>query len=155
MGGSDGEEALRAAARRRGRGDDTERGMKWALITGAGKRIGRAVALGLAREGWSVAIHYNSSRDEAEAVAEEARAHGVSAAIFQAELSDESKLAPLVAAAQKAAGGKLVGLVNTAAAFVFDDINSLTSDNLKKHMDVNALAPALLAREFAKSLPED
>jgi NAD(P)-dependent dehydrogenase (short-subunit alcohol dehydrogenase family) len=128
--------------------------MSWVLVTGAGKRLGRAVALGLARASWSVVVHYNSSRAEADSAVAEIKALGANAASFQAELSDQTTLKPLIENAQRAAGGDLVALVNTAAAFEYDNVATLTEERLRKHMDVNALAPAVLARELAASLRE-
>ncbi|GIX15610.1 MAG: hypothetical protein KatS3mg118_3569 [Paracoccaceae bacterium] len=64
-----------------------------ALITGAGRRLGRAMALDLARQGWDVAIHCNASEAEAVRVAAEARAHGVRAAVLQADLLDDGAVA--------------------------------------------------------------
>ena len=129
--------------------------MSWVLVTGAGKRLGRAAALGLARAGWSVVAHYNASRAEADSVVAEMKALGVGAANLRAELSDQATLKPLIEDAQRIADGGLTGLINTAAAFEYDAIDTLTAERLAKHMNVNALAPALLARELAASLPED
>lgn len=123
--------------------------MSWALVTGAGKRLGRAVALELAAHGWDVAIHYNASSRDAENVAAEARAKGVKAETFGADLSDAAALAPLVEAAAKAANGALAGLVNCAALFEHDVIGDLTPAHFERQMKVNALAPSLLARAFA------
>jgi NAD(P)-dependent dehydrogenase (short-subunit alcohol dehydrogenase family) len=64
--------------------------MTRALVTGAGKRLGRAMALDLARRGYDVAIHYAASRDAAETVADEVRTIGRTAAILQADLLDEA-----------------------------------------------------------------
>ena len=120
--------------------------MKWALVTGAGKRLGRAVALHLKANGWGVVAHYNHSRAEAEQV---------SAQTAQGDLSDPNAAAPLIAAAREAAGGRLDALVNTAAIFEHDDIASLSAAALDKHMHINALAPALLARAFAEGCDAD
>ncbi len=126
--------------------------MKWAFVTGAGQRLGRAVVLELARQGWGVALHYRSSRDEAEAIVQNVRANGGDAVALQADLSDASALADLMAAAQTAAKDQLAGLVNCAAIFEHDRLESLSAAALDAHMHVNALAPALLAREFASCL---
>lgn len=127
---------------------------KWALITGAGKRLGRAVALELASHGWGVAVHYRRSQKDAEDVAEAARAKGVGAAILQADLSDEASLTDLAAAAQAASGDALVGLVNCAASFDHDTLNNVSAKTLHAQIDVNTLTPSVLAREFASCLPE-
>ncbi len=125
----------------------------WALVTGAGKRLGRAVALELARAGFSLAVHYNSSAKEAEETCDEARALGVAAAPFGADLSDESTLEPLVRAANGA--GPLRALVNAAALFDHDVIETLTRDHFERQMRVNAYAPSALAKAFAALLPAD
>lgn len=126
--------------------------MSWALVTGASKRLGRAVSLELARHGWGVALHYNSSANEALALAKEIAGAGGHAATLQAELSDTASLKPLVQAARDAAGGKLTGLVNCAALFEHDVVADLDADRFERQMRVNALAPALLARAFAEQL---
>ena len=128
--------------------------MSWALVTGAAKRLGRAVALDLAQAGWNVAVYYRGSENEAQTLAYEISGLGGDVALLQADLTDEAALAPLVSAAQQAAGGKLTALVNCAAAFEHDAISTLTGETLERHMALNALAPALLARAFAAALPE-
>lgn len=129
--------------------------MSWALITGAGKRLGRAVALDLARGGRNVVIHYRNSSGGAEAVAKEARALGAAAAIVGADLDDPDERHALIGKAVEAAGASLSALVNCAAMFEHDTIDTLSGELLERHMALNALTPALLAREFAEALPED
>ena len=126
--------------------------MKWAFVTGAGQRLGRAVVLELARHGWGVALHYRSSRDEADAIVQNVRTDGGEAIALQADLSDASALADLMAAAQTAANDQLAGLVNCAAIFEHDQLESLSAAALDAHMHVNTLAPVLLAREFSSCL---
>jgi NAD(P)-dependent dehydrogenase (short-subunit alcohol dehydrogenase family) len=129
--------------------------MSWALITGAGKRLGRAVALDLARAGWSIAVHYQHSAADAEAVADEARALGVRAITLKADLLNSNAAPDLIAAASQAApAGDLTALVNCAALFEHDDIASLDEERFLRHMQINTLAPAQLARDFAAALPE-
>lgn len=123
--------------------------MSWALITGAGKRLARAVALELADAGWSIAVHYLGSQADAEATAEDVRARGRQAATFKTDLSDPAALPKLVADAQAAAQGQLAALVNSAATFEHDVIATLTPSAFEAQMRVNALAPSLLAREVA------
>jgi NAD(P)-dependent dehydrogenase (short-subunit alcohol dehydrogenase family) len=77
--------------------------MKWALVTGAAQRLGRAVALDLAEHGWGVAIHYRHSSNEAEAVASEARKHS-NAVVVGADLDDPAQRHALVGEATRAAG---------------------------------------------------
>jgi NAD(P)-dependent dehydrogenase (short-subunit alcohol dehydrogenase family) len=129
--------------------------MKWALITGAGQRLGRAAALTLGRAGWGVVVHYRSSADEAEAVAHEVRAAGGKAAIVDADLEQSPQRHALVTRATAAAQSKLSALVNCAAIFEHDTIDTLSQDALDKHMMINALTPAVLAREFAEALGDE
>jgi len=129
--------------------------MSWALVTGAGKRLGRGVALDLARAGWGVVVHYNRSERAAQAVANEIKDAGGAAALARAELSDPAERATLVGRATEAAGAPLTALVNCAAIFEHDTVDTLSGETLHKHVEVNTLTPALLAREFAEALPED
>ena len=73
--------------------------MKNVLVTGAAKRLGRAIALDLAQAGWNVAIHYNGSETDAQSAADTARQSGVKAEILQADLSKEAETATLVSRA--------------------------------------------------------
>jgi NAD(P)-dependent dehydrogenase (short-subunit alcohol dehydrogenase family) len=120
-----------------------------ALITGAGKRLGRAMALYLAGRGHDVAIHYASSADAAEETAAAARALGVKAVTLQADLLDEAQLAPLVPAATQALGGPLSVLVNNASIFEHDTIHSATRESWDRHMMSNLRAPFVLTQAFA------
>lgn len=129
--------------------------MTWALVTGAGQRLGRAVALELARAGWSVVVHYRRSESEAEAVAKEAHALGASAVTVRANLEDAAERHALIKRAVDAAGAPLSALVNCAAMFEHDTIDTLNEDALNKHMALNTFTPAVLSREFAEALPED
>jgi NAD(P)-dependent dehydrogenase (short-subunit alcohol dehydrogenase family) len=128
--------------------------MSWALVTGAGKRLGRAVALDLARAGWGVVIHYNRSERAAQAVANAVRDAGGVAALVRAELSDAAERAALVGHAVEAAGAPLSALVNCAAIFEHDTIDTLSEEAMQRHISVNTLTPSLLAREFAEALAD-
>lgn len=129
--------------------------MSWALVTGAGQRLGRAVALELARAGWGVVVHYNRSDAEALAVVTEIGAAGGAAVAVGADLGDAAERGALIGEATAAAGAPLTALVNCAAIFEHDTIDTLSEDALAKHMRVNALTPAMLAREFCEALPEE
>lgn len=125
-----------------------------ALITGAGRRLGRAIALGLAEEGWDIAIHFQRSRDEAASLAEELTAHGVRAAAIGCDLADAGQVSGLLGECGRSLG-PVSCLVNNAALFEFDDIGSLDPVKWDRHMNVNLRAPVMLARDFARQLPED
>ena len=126
---------------------------KNALVTGAARRIGREIALGLARDGWGVAIHHNNSHDAAEGLAADIRAAGGRAGAVQADLSDLASTAALTAAAAKAVG-PLSLLVNNASLFEHDSVETMTAESWSAHLDTNLRAPAFLARDFAAQLPE-
>lgn len=124
-----------------------------ALVTGGGKRIGRAIVLELARAGFDVVIHYGSSRDAAEAVADEARALGRRAATVQGDLTDVVATHGLIEAAVRALGPLSV-LVNNASVFDDDRLDTITGESWSAHLDTNLRAPVLLAQVFARQAPE-
>jgi NAD(P)-dependent dehydrogenase (short-subunit alcohol dehydrogenase family) len=125
------------------------------LITGAAKRLGKACALAAAARGFDVAIHYNGSQAEAEATANEARAHGGAAATVRANLARGGDVEGLIAGAAEALGAPLTGLVNSASIFEHDRIEGLDPDLFQRAMAVNALAPSVLMQRFAAQLPQD
>ena len=125
---------------------------KTALVTGAAHRIGRAIALDLARHGWAIAIHYNSSADAAAELVAEIADSGGRATGLQAPLTEEDRVRGLVPAAADALGPVTL-LVNNAAAFVHDDIHEGTRETWDLHMEANLRAPAGLIQEFARALP--
>jgi len=128
--------------------------MKNVLVTGAAKRLGRAIALDLAGAGWNVAIHYNGSAADAEEVAAEIRAKGCKGALVQADFAREEETATAVPAAAKAIG-PLTALINSASLFENDDWRSATRQSWDDHMEANLRAPFLLAQMFAKQLPRE
>ena len=123
-----------------------------ALVTGAGKRLGRAMALYLAGRGHDVAVHYASSRDEAEAVANEIRAMGRRAQAFQADLLVEAETEALIPAAA-AVLGPLTVLVNNASIFEYDRIDTATRQSWDRHIESNLRAPYVLTQAFARQCP--
>ena len=133
--------------------DITEDIPRVALVTGAAKRVGRALALYLARDGWAVAVHYASSRAEAEQTAAEIEAAGGRAVTLQAELTDEGACAALVDHAASALGP--VGLlVNNAAVFEYDTARDATRASWDRHMEINLRAPFVLAQGLKRQLPK-
>ena len=125
--------------------------LKSVLVTGAARRIGRAIALDLAKSGWTVAIHYNRSKAEAAAVAEEISALGGEAVVVQADLALEEGAAGLVGQARDAIG-PLSGLINNASVFEKDTPQTATKDSWDSHMQVNLRAPFQLTQAFSKQL---
>ena len=124
-----------------------------ALITGAARRIGRAIALDLAAHGWRVAIHYRNSRDEAEALALEIGRAGGTAAALQANLADLNEVQSLVARCTDALGAPTC-LVNNASEFFLDTIGSVTPAGWDTHLDINLKAPVFLAQALYANVPE-
>jgi len=125
-----------------------------ALVTGGGKRIGRAIALELARAGFDIVIHYRSSGDAAEGVAGEVRALGREAATVKADLAVEAQVQTLVAEAAQAIGGPLAVLVNNASVFEDDRVGSLGRETWDAHIETNLRAPIVLSEAFAGQAPD-
>jgi NAD(P)-dependent dehydrogenase (short-subunit alcohol dehydrogenase family) len=127
--------------------------VKNVLVTGAAKRLGRAIALDLAAAGWNVAIHYHGSADDAESAATEARAAGVKVATLKADLSQEDQTTTLVGRAA-AAIGPLTALINSASLFENDDWQSASRQSWDDHIETNLRAPLVLSQAFGKQLPD-
>jgi NAD(P)-dependent dehydrogenase (short-subunit alcohol dehydrogenase family) len=125
-----------------------------ALVTGAGKRLGRAMALYLARRGHDVAFHYATSAAEAEDAAQQARAFGVVATTVQADLTIEDDMQALVPAAAAALGGALTVLVNNASIFEYDTFATATRASWDRHVESNLRAPFVLTQAFAAQAPK-
>lgn len=125
-----------------------------ALVTGAGKRIGRALALSLADSGYDVAVHYNSSKVAADEVAQLIRTKGQRAAVLQADLTQETSTAALIDQSCEAFG-PLQLLINSASVFEHDDWQSMTRDSWDLHMNANLRAPVKLAQDFARQASQD
>jgi NAD(P)-dependent dehydrogenase (short-subunit alcohol dehydrogenase family) len=125
-----------------------------ALVTGAGKRLGRAMALYLARRGYDVAVHYAASQAEAEAVVAEIAAMGRRGVAVQADLLEEAQTETLVARASAGLGGALTVLVNNASIFEYDNIRNGTRSSWDRAMESNLRAPAVLMQAFAAQSPK-
>jgi NAD(P)-dependent dehydrogenase (short-subunit alcohol dehydrogenase family) len=126
-----------------------------ALVTGASKRIGRAIAEGLAKEGWSVAVHARAADVDANAVASGIIKMGRRAAIVAADLADEAAVKMLIPRAAKALRGPITLLVNNASAFEHDNWDTATRESWDLHLEANLRAPFLLTQEFARALPAE
>jgi NAD(P)-dependent dehydrogenase (short-subunit alcohol dehydrogenase family) len=123
-----------------------------ALITGAAKRIGRALALDLAAHGWAIALHCRHSIDEAEHLAAALQAKGARAAVLKADLTDFAAVENLVPQCIAALGAPTC-LINNASMFVYDDVATLDPDVWHAQLAVNLKAPVFLAKAFAAALP--
>ena len=123
-----------------------------ALVTGAAKRIGRAIALSLARQGWKVAVHYHGSDKAAQEVVREISAAGGSAVALQADLAHEEEVVGLIPRAERALGPMTL-LVNNASVFQMDKIDTVTRESWDRHIETGLRAPLVLIQEFARRLP--
>ena len=123
-----------------------------ALVTGAGQRIGRAIALALAQDGFAVAIHHHRSHEAATALAAEIGAAGGRAVTLAADLANEQEVLALVPAAARALG-PLGCLVNNASRFERDEALTVTRESWDRHLETNLRAPFVLMQEFARQLP--
>ena len=124
-----------------------------ALVTGAARRIGRAIALGLAEDGWHVIVHYNRSGEAAAQTVAAIEAQGGKATAIAADLAQPTNAARLIAASAEAAGG-LGCLINNASKFTADDIATIGAADFDAMMAVNLRAPILLSQAFADALPD-
>ena len=127
---------------------------KTALVTGAAQRIGRALALALAQDGYAVAIHHHRSSVEADALSGEINRAGGQALALRADLADETAVKRLLSAAEKALGPVGV-LVNNASIFGNDTLADATRESWDAHFAVNLRAPFVLIQEFAARLPPE
>lgn len=125
-----------------------------ALVTGAARRIGAAIAETLAGAGYAVAIHCNRSFEEAEALARRLRDTGARAAVVQADLVDPEAVAGLVPAAERALGPVSL-LVNNASSFLVDELTALDVPTWNRQFSINLRAPSVLAGIVANRLPTE
>lgn len=123
------------------------------LVTGAGRRLGRTIALDFANRGWRVGVHHRASAAEAVDLVAEIERKGGKAAAFAADLGRLDALAPLIEACAEALGPPSC-LVNNAARFEWDTLATLAGETWRAQLDVNLRAPIFLAQAFAKALPE-
>ena len=123
-------------------------------MTGAARRIGRSIALNLAKTGWSVAVHCNRSANDAKAVVDEISGFGGTAVVVKADLSIEDSTAGLIKTANEAIG-PLSCLINNASVFEKDTPKTATRESWDTHMQVNLRAPFQLIQEFLLQRPDN
>lgn len=119
-----------------------------ALVTGGARRIGRAVALHLASEGWDIGVHYNNSEPEAVSLAVELEEAGATCKLYRKDLTEVDDIEGL-AEQFTSDFPAATTLINSASIYAHDTLATLSVDNWNAHLTVNALAPILLSREFA------
>jgi NAD(P)-dependent dehydrogenase (short-subunit alcohol dehydrogenase family) len=123
-----------------------------ALVTGAAQRLGQAISMELARNGFSIAIHCNRSVQEAEVTQAQIRALGQQAVILRADLADEAQVELLIPEATKQLGPIGV-LINNASRFDRDEWDDATRESWDAHLESNLRAPFVLTQAFARALP--
>ena len=131
----------------------SERSTRCALVTGAGRRLGRETALALAKAGWDVAVHFNRSVEGAHATVAECQALGVRGAAFAADLADEAAANGLLPAIT-AALGPVDAVVNSASLFEHDSAESFSYALMEKHLRSNTAAPIALARALHQHIQQ-
>lgn len=123
---------------------------KTALITGAAKRLGRAMAIALANEGMNIVIHYHSSKKEAKILAEELeKDYHVKTWLVCTDLSKPDKIEQFFRKMLSSVG-KIDILINNASIFVKDSLSELTLEQLEENFCIHSFSPLMLGREFAK-----
>lgn len=120
-----------------------------ALVTGAAKRLGRAIAIAFAQCGADVVVHYGRSRDDAEETVDAIKSLGRQAWALSCDLAAPDNAAGLIAEAWTVAGG-LDLLVNNASVFPEGDFAATTLPDIQANLDLNAFSPFALSRAFAR-----
>ena len=124
-----------------------------ALVTGAGARLGQAMALYLGARGYDVAVHYAGSSDGAADTVAQLQAMGRTAVALHADLLDEDATQALLPAAIAALGGPITVLVNNASIFEYDTVQTATKQSWDRHIGSNLRAPFVLTQALAEQAP--
>jgi len=119
------------------------------LVTGAAKRIGKAICLSLSSFGFTIALHYNRSSQAAKKLSDQIRNSGGQCQLFRCDLSDEKQTHQLIANVRKTFPDLNV-LINNASVFEPSTIKNSTGELLREHFAVNFNAPFILTSQFAK-----
>jgi 3-oxoacyl-[acyl-carrier protein] reductase len=127
---------------------------KTAIVTGASKGIGAAIAKALAAAGAAVAVNYASDKEGAERVVAEITGKGGKALAIRADMSKAAEVKQLFEATKKALGAPKV-LVNNAGVFDFKPVQDVTEADFHRHVDINVLGPMLAIQEALKHFPPE
>lgn len=127
---------------------------KNAIVTGGAVRIGRALAIGLARRGVNVCIHYSGSESAVPAAVDEIKACGVQGTAVRADFVQPAAAAATMFEHALLKLGPIDFLVNSAGIFEGTSLLQMDESNWDRHQNINLKAPAFLCREFANQLPE-
>ena len=132
----------------------TEQLPKTVIVTGGGQRIGRAISLAMAKDGWQVAVHFNSSLVEANEVVDEITSSGNVALAVQADLTNEVAVTSLIATISDKLT-PVTAVINNASIFEEDTVENVTKGSWDSHLAINLRAPFLLTQSLAKNLNKD
>ena len=124
---------------------------KTVLVTGGGQRIGRAISLALADDGWQVAVHFNSSLEQATEVVDEIAHSGNIAMAVQADLTNEEAVTSLISNISSELA-PVTAVINNASIFEEDTVKNVTKDSWDRHLAINLRAPFILTQSLAKNL---
>jgi len=127
---------------------------KTVLITGAAKRIGKSIALDLAKNSWNIVIHFNNSDKEANELADQITKDGNTADIIKADLSDTDDVNHIFPSVNKKMG-KIDALINCASLFEEDNAFNINPDSFNNHINVNLRAPILLSKKFFEQVTKN
>ena len=114
---------------------------KTALITGGAKRLGRSISKELARAGYNVIIHYNSSENDAQSLREELLEFGVDVSLLQADLLNDNETLSLFDKCKKLIKRPVNLLINNASIFEYDNIKTATLESWNRHQKSNLQVP--------------
>lgn len=123
------------------------------LVTGAARRLGRAIALDFGKRGWSVAVHARQIDDGVRSLVGEIETAGGRAHPIAADLADSSQIEAIFAAVAAQLGSPTC-LINNASLFEYDDIETLDAATWDRHFATNLRAPVFLAKALAAQLPQ-
>jgi NAD(P)-dependent dehydrogenase (short-subunit alcohol dehydrogenase family) len=126
---------------------------KTCLVTGGAKRIGRQIALDLAKDGWAVGVHYGRSQKQAQQVVDEIISGGGKAGVVSGDLN-EADVPQKIVSDCAAALGPLTLLINNASRFEKDLIGDMSPQEWDLHANINLRAPVFLAQAFSRQLPK-
>lgn len=124
------------------------------LITGAAQRVGKAIALDMATDGWDVAVHYNSSATDAEKLVQQIQDIGQQAVAIGGNLANLSHVGQLIPTCVQQLGIPTC-LINNASLFENDDVETLTTEKWDAHLNINLRAPVFLAKDFSDHFQGD
>ena len=124
-----------------------------ALVTGAAHRVGRALAVGLAGDGYDIALHYHASASKVEGAVDAIAAAGGKSTLFQADLTSPVAPGQLVRDVVESLG-RLDVVVNSASVMIRMPVGNVTAEDWDSVMNLNLRAPFLIAQEAARHLPD-